>query len=408
MGLFRMPALGADMEEGTLLEWLVKPGDEVAKGQVVAVIDTAKSAIDAEVFESGVVAELLVEPGTSVAVGTPLARIKGVDEQTPPEPPPEPVHEPTPAPPAPPPPLRHLMHEYGLSTGEVHGTGPEGRITRADVLDARRPPARARVTPRARRLAHERGVSLDTVESAGVVTGADIPAVAATHADRSATMREATAALMGRAGQEIPHYYVVDEVDMSAALEWLSQYNAERTPRERLLPVAMFLRATVLAAQAVPDLNGSWSDGFQPAEGVDLGVAVATRAGGLVTPRIVGAQALTIGELMAQLTDIVRRARSGRLLGSQVQPGSITVSSLADGGPGALFGVIYPPQVALVGVGSIAERPRVVEGKVVVRPTSTLTVAADHRASDGRTGARFLAAMIDVLEAPERMEGDVS
>lgn len=417
MGLFCMPALGADMEEGTLLEWLIKPGDEVAKGQVVAVIDTAKSAIDAEVFESGVVVELLVEPGTTVAVGVPLARIQGVAEESspsaptpdlPPAPALEPRQEPKPVPaaPAPPPPLRHLMHEYGLSTDEVHGTGPAGRITRADVLGARKQPSRARVTPRARRLAHERGVALDTIESSGVVTGADVPATR--HADRTASMREATAALMGRAGREIPHFYVVDEVDMSAALEWLGAYNRGRGPQDRLLPVVLFLRATVLAAQAVPDLNGFWSETFQPAEAVDLGVAVATRGGGLVTPRIVDAQELSVGELMAQLTDVVRRARAGRLLGSQVQPGSITVSSLADGGPSALFGVIYPPQVALVGIGSIANRPRVIGDEVAARPTSTITVSADHRASDGRTGARFLSEMINVLQSPERLEGEGS
>lgn len=216
-------------------------------------------------------------------------------------------------------------------------------------------------------------------------------------------MRVATAALMGRAAREIPHYYVSSIFDVSSALEWLREHNAHRKPRDRALPAVLFLRATVVAAEHVPTLNGHWADEFVVSTGVHLGVAVATRSGGLVTPRIVDAQNLDLDALMARLTDLVRRAKGGRLRAGELQPGSITVSSLADGGPDALFGVIYPPQVALVGVGGIAERPWVVDGDLRVRRTVTVSLAADHRATDGRTGARFLAAFGQALTHPEEL-----
>ena len=418
MGLFKMPSLGADMDEGTLLEWLVKPGDAVHKGDVVAVIDTAKSAIDVEVFEDGIVAELLVEPGTLVPVGTPLARIDG--GQAPPEPTPEPVPETHPVPRLAPP-VRHLMHQFGLDVSDVVGSGPRGQVTRKDVLvaagessvggppvvvvPAAPPPAsRPRITPRARRLAAQRGVDLDALAGSQVVTGPDVQAATPkAKVDRTAAMRAATAALMGRAAREIPHYYVASTFDITSTLDWLREFNAGRKPRDRVLPAALFLRAAVVAATAVPELNGHWDEQFVAADGVDLGIAVATRSGGLVTPRIVRAQDLDLTGLMGHLTDLVKRAKAGRLKGSELLPGSITVSSLADGGPDVLYGVIYPPQVALVGVGAVAPRPWVVDGELAIRSTVTVTLAADHRATDGRTGARFLGAFGQALTHPEEL-----
>ena len=259
-------------------------------------------------------------------------------------------------------------------------------------------------TPRARRIARERGVDLTALAAETIVTAADVPAKAKrAPVDRTAAMRAATAALMGRAAREIPHYYVAQTFDITATLQWLREANADRKPRDRVLPAALFLRAAVIAATKVPELNGHWTDEFAPADGVDLGVAVATRGGGLVTPRILGAQGLDLQGLMVRLTDLVKRAKAGRLKGTELQPGSITVSSLADGGPEALFGVIYPPQVALLGIGAVGQRPWVVDGELAVRSTVTVTLAADHRATDGRTGARFLAALGEALTHPEEL-----
>ncbi|MBK6764248.1 MAG: 2-oxo acid dehydrogenase subunit E2 [Micrococcales bacterium] len=427
MGEFTMPSLGADMDEGTLLEWLVKPGDAVHKGDVIAVVDTAKSAIDVEVFEDGVVAQLLVEPGTVVPVGTPMARIESAGGTAPVVPP---VVADVPAEPvtALAPPIRHLLHQYGLDPADVHGTGKNGQITRKDVLAAAgessaggpapivpetplpatpapAPSSRPRVTPRARRLARQRGIDVAALTATNdIVTGAAVEsAPKRAPVDRTAAMRAATAELMARAAREIPHYYVVSTIDMTGALDWLRERNAAVKPRDRVLPAVLFLRAAVVSATKVPDLNGHWDDHFHPAPGVDLGVAVATRSGGLVTPRIVGAQDLDLTALMGQLSDLVKRAKAGRLKASELQPGSITVSSLADGGPDALYGVIYPPQVALLGIGSVAPRPWVVDGEAVVRSTATVTLAADHRATDGRTGARFLDEFAHAVTHPEEL-----
>lgn len=217
-------------------------------------------------------------------------------------------------------------------------------------------------------------------------------------------MRAAIASLMARSAAEIPHYYVTQTMDLSTPLAWLRTHNDALPVRARVLPAALFLRATVIGALAVPDLNGHWVDGrFRGSDRVDLGVAVATRGGGLVTPAIPDAGASGIDELMARLVDLVRRARGGTLRQQEIAGATITVSSLGERGPEALYGVIFPPQVALVGIGGILERPWAVNGMLTVRPTATVTVAADHRASDGRTASAFLTAFAHALEHPEEL-----
>ena len=476
MGTFAMPSLGADMDSGKLTEWLVQPGDEVHRGDIVAVVDTAKSAIEVEVFEDGRITELLIEPGTEVPVGTPLASIEATGphpQGSAPEAAADQQADQLPvADAAQPsveqvsrvatPPVRHLAHQLWVDLATVTGSGPEGRITRSDVRAAgaghaastpgptpepsaaaapvpqsgaamaaapsQQPPGaepRGRVSPRARRLAEQRGVDLSAIQAGSApITGDDIAAaaptaaaepaaspkpsaaraVAADGADRRDRMRQATAHLMARAAREIPHYYVSQTFDAQPMTGWLAQHNARLPVRERVLPIAVLLRAVVLAAQQVPALNGHWvDDAYAPAEGIHLGVATATRGGGLVTPALRDAQSLDVDGLMAALAGLVKRARAGTLRSSEIAPGSITVSSLADGGPDALFGVIYPPQVALVGIGAIADRPVAVDGMLAVRPTCTLTLAADHRATDGRTGAAFLQTMIRALANPEEL-----
>lgn len=223
-------------------------------------------------------------------------------------------------------------------------------------------------------------------------------------ADRKAAMRTAIANLMSRSNTEIPHYYVTQTIDLATAMGWLRAHNAPLPVAMRVLPAAMFLRATVLAAAAVPDLNGHWIDGaLHPAGRIDLGVAVATRGGGLVTPAIPDAGDLPIDDLMGALSDLVVRARRGNLRQAEMAGASITVSSLGETGPDALYGVIFPPQVALVGIGGIVERPWAVNGMLTVRPTVTVVLAADHRASDGRTASAFLATFAHALQNPEEL-----
>ncbi|WP_405653500.1 2-oxo acid dehydrogenase subunit E2 [Streptomyces sp. NBC_00019] len=485
MAEFTMPSLGADMDEGTLLEWLVGPGDLVHKGDPVAVVETAKSTIEVECFETGTMAELLVEPGTTVPVGTPLALIgapakkpehpageekphttreprnarqpegsektekaakrraarrapKKREPAKPPSPPPERATVPAPvltttrqgihteAGPL----VRHLAEHSGVDLETLHGSGPGGRVTRTDVEEAvaaRQP--RLRVTPLARRLAAEMGVDLAMVRGTGkdsAVRAADVrraargPATEAPSAhvgapavrpsaerlsgDRGTAMRRAIAGLMSRANRDIPHYYLSTTVDMAAAMDWLHEHNRRSPLGERLLPAALLLKAAALAARDVPELNGSWTDDhFTAGEGVHLGVAVSLRGGGLVAPALHHADTLALPQLMTALKDLVTRARTGRLRGSEVSDATITVTNLGDQGVETVFGVIYPPQVALVGFGRVVDRPCAVDGMLGVRPVVTATLSADHRATDGAVGARYLTAVTRLLQNPEQL-----
>jgi pyruvate dehydrogenase E2 component (dihydrolipoamide acetyltransferase) len=401
MGTFVMPSLGADMEVGTILEWKVRPGDVVHHGDIIAVVDTEKSDIDVEVFEDGTVEELLVEVGREVAVGTPLARIAPATAPTAGTTPVEVVpptatatRRPTKkgkkaAPPHPRRPTkvrtdhvrasplaRRQAAEHGVDIAALAGSGPGGAVLAADVRLAAGAPSTATVAP-----------------SPAPHDGAD----------RQAAMRHAIGELMARSKREIPHYYVAATIELGAATAWLADQNARRAVTERLLPAALLLKATALAARQVPSLNGFWDDGFQPATGIHLGVAVSLRGGGLVAPAIHDADALSLDELMAALRDLVERARAGRLRSSEMSDPTLTVTNLGDQGAEEVYGVIYPPQVALVGFGKIAERPWAVDGLIGVRPTVRATLAADHRATDGHDGSRFLATIDRLLHTPEEL-----
>ena len=476
-----MPALGADMDEGTLVEWLVKPGDEIHKGDIIAVVDTAKSAIEVESFHTGTIERLVMPVGETVPVGTVLAVIteaapaaqqaaappitpRPVPPITPRPvppitPPPVPPITPRPAPPATLPPappatlpappattplVRHEAEELGVDLAAVHGTGRGGRIIRVDVEHAAAA-RRVRATPLARRLAAELGLDLGPIAGSGPggairetdvrqaaraasaavaagppVTPAKPAGEPAAHgeiatrpgparapagaADRAGAMRQAIGRLMARSKREIPHYYVSNTVDMGTAMAWLRERNRSLDMSDRLVPAAPLLRATALAARQIPQLNGYWTDEhFTPGSAVHLGVAISLRRGGLITPAIHDAADLPPGELMARLRDLVNRARAGRLRGSELTDATITVTNLGDQGVESVTGVIYPPQVALVGFGKIVERPWAVGGLLGVRPVVISTLAADHRATDGYTGARFLTLIADLLQRPEEL-----
>jgi pyruvate dehydrogenase E2 component (dihydrolipoamide acetyltransferase) len=217
-------------------------------------------------------------------------------------------------------------------------------------------------------------------------------------------MRRAVGDLMARAKREIPHYYLATTVDLSTATDWMREQNRRLPVTERLVPAALLLKAAAVAAREVPQLNGHWTDGaFVPAPAVHLGVAVALRGGGLVAPAIHDAADLPLADLMAALRALVARARGGRLRSSETTDPTITVTNLGDQGVEAVFGVIYPPQVALVGIGTVVERPWAAAGMLGVRPVVTATLSADHRVTDGATGARYLSAFDRLLQRPEEL-----
>jgi pyruvate dehydrogenase E2 component (dihydrolipoamide acetyltransferase) len=463
-----MPSLGADMDHGKMVEWLVKPGDYVHRGDVVAVVDTEKTVMDVETFEEGVVAELLVDVGTTVPIGTPLARITATPDDggtaaTPAKgPAPAETVAPVPAPasaPVPPlvqpsvsPPVRHLAHRLGVDADSIRGTGRNGAVTRNDVERAARaaPPAaaggeasRTRSSPRARRLAAERGLDLALVTGTGpggAVTEADVllagrPAAAempagpapagpapdlagagapsegagpearpAVAREREASLRRAVGALMSRSKKTIPHYYLSTTLDMAASVAWMQSVNLERPVSSRLVVSALLLKAAALAAKDVPEVNGFYvDDEFRPSQSVHLGVAVALRKGGIVAPAIHDADTLPVDALMDRLRDVVARARAGRLQRAEMADPTITVTNLGDLGVESVFGVIYPPQVAMVGLGRLREEPWAHAGMLGIRAVVTATLSADHRVSDGLRGARYLARLEELLQKPEEL-----
>jgi pyruvate dehydrogenase E2 component (dihydrolipoamide acetyltransferase) len=393
---FKMPALGSDMDEGTLNEWLVKPGDPVTRGQVVAVVETTKAAVEVECWQEGTIHELLVPVGETVQVGTVLATLQAPGEAT--EAPPTKRMKPAKAPAA---------VEPGSGDRKLApATGPTPA-----------PHHRRWVSPAARRLAVSLAIDVDAVAGTGpqgAVTINDVEHAAAsakkpepkrTAGDRANEMRKSIAAAMSRSKREIPHYYLADEMPMDKALTWLAERNAHRSITERVLPAVLQLKAVAVAAQRFGEFNGFWrGDGFESAAGVHVGVAISLRGGGLVAPAIHDVPDKNLDELMGGLTDLVARARAGSLRSSEMSDPSITVTNLGDQGVDTVFGVIYPPQVALVGFGKPAQRVCAVDGGIRIATTVQSTLAADHRASDGHRGALFLATVNELLQQPELLE----
>lgn len=410
MAEFLMPSLGPEMESGTLVEWLVKPGDQVKKGDIVAIVDTEKASIDVEVFESGVIEKILIPVGQNVPVGTPLAIIGNGSGVT----------KTVPAPEAAPQPATETAEERK----------PEARAQTPPEPAAPTPapsaPASGRiaVSPAARKLAEERGVDLSTITPSapgGAIHLADVekaaggaapapptkaPAKLAQPAGRDlASMRRAIAAAMSRSKREIPHYYLGHQVNFAAAQAWLARTNAERPITERLLPATLLLKAVALAVREVPEMNGFCIDGkYQASDAVHVGMAISLRrGGGLVAPAIHDTDKKSLAEIMKDLQDLVARVRAGRMRSSEMSDPTITLTALGERGVDSVFGVIYPPQVSIVGFGAARERPWASGGMLGVAPVIDASLSADHRVSDGHRGALFLATIDRLLQEPEQL-----
>ena len=391
---FVMPKLGADMTQGKLVEWCKKPGQPIKRGEIIAIIETDKANVDTESFVDGVFESALVEPHDEwLPVGTPLAVIR-VEGEAPAEVTAamQPgavvttvaVPAPSPAPairvpvaeaalerlkisPA----ARKRVLDLGIDPARLTGTGPGGRITLEDVeraAEAAPPPAPGEV------------------------------------ADKSQRMRDAIAATMARSKQEIPHYYLGTTIVMAKALGWLEERNKERPVTERLLPGVLLIKATALALRQVPELNGFWLNNHaERSRAIHVGVAISLRSGGLVAPALHDADQCSLNELMRRLQDLTKRARANSLRSSEMTDPTITVTSLGERGVDSVFGIIYPPQLALVGFGKLVERPWVVDGRIVAQPVVSATLSGDHRATDGHRGALLLDAIDHLLQEPEKL-----
>jgi len=389
-----MPQLGADMSAGKLLGWRKNVGESVSRGDIIADVETDKADIEIEVFTSGVIERILIQPGEKVPVGTVLAIIRREGEVAKGETPLAPRVAPSEAAPAKPvapvlparpsvsaaepkrvhvsPVARKAAAELGIDLASLVGTGPGGRITLEDVQKA---------------------------AQAKAAQPAPVPEL-----DRRARMRQAIAAAMARSKREIPHYYLSTAIDMSRVMAWLTQENLKRSVEDRLVYGVLLLKAVALALHDVPELNSLWSAGkaVQLAD-VHVGAAISLRGGGLVAPALHNTDRQSLDELMKNFRDLVQRARAGSLRSSELSDPTITVTSLGEQGVDAVFGIIYPPQVALVGFGKITERPWSSAGQIVSRHAITATLSGDHRVTDGHRGGLFLAAVDRLLQEPEKL-----
>ena len=415
-----MPTLGADMTEATLVEWLVDEGENIRRGDIIAEVETGKGIIEIEVFEDGIFERMLVRPGETVAVGTVIAIIRATEQPQEPD-----------------------QADHGRESPEQK-TPPADKTT-GDALKKTDTPAmrtvrplteqapedkeprptetRLKISPRARKKARELGIDPEHIKGSGpqgVIIADDIRKEETALGSPETTwpqgrdnrgqekiqerMRRAIAKATARSNREIPHYYLQTRIDMHRALTWLSEYNRPRPVKERILPAVLGLKAVALAARKVPDLNGFWIDSrLQPSKAIHVGVAISLRGGGLIAPAIHDVDTQGLDDLMHSLHDLITRARSGRLRGSEITDATITLTSLGDRGVETVYGIIYPPQLALVGVGKIMDQPWAENGMLTVRPVVSATLSADHRATDGHTGSLFLEALNHALQRPEKL-----
>lgn len=375
MSTFVMPSLGADMQSAVLMEWKVKEGDPVTKGMVIAEVETSKGVIEIEVFEDGTVEKLLVEEETECAVGTPLALIRSKDTAAAIEPTPQDLATP----------LLETLKE------------PEHETVAAAE--------RIKASPAARKRAKELGVELSALAAdKEAIHLAAIESEVTAKTPQPSGMRQAIAKAMSRSNAEIPHYYLSTSVNMTPALHWLEAYNKNKSIQERILPAALLIRAAVYALKEVPELNGFWkNDQLQMSTQINPGIAIALRKEGLITPAILGAEQMDLDATMQALGDLITRTRSGKLRNTEITQQTITLTNLGDLGVESVYGVIYPPQVALVGFGRIMDAPWAQGDMLCVRKVMQATLAGDHRATDGRTGGKFLDRLNQILQTPEEL-----
>ena len=410
------------MRDGTLIEWQVKPGDHIEKGDTVAVIETSKGAIEMESYHSGTISELLVEPEIKLPVGSVMARMESDSplsesaiEETTSETVPltneqrqEPELNDTQLPPYIPP--KHLRsapssteakvnksqsrlyaspaarkqaHQSGIDLLSLTGSGPNGAIVLRDLTSQ---------------------ISTRPVEPSQENTSATPTSTATPSSSTTSAMRQAISDAMTRSKQEIPHYYLALEINLTQAQNWLMEQNQQREPEQRLLLPAILITAIARQLAKHPQLNGFYQDGhFTPSADINIANTISLREGGLVTPAILNANQLTVAQTMDSLRDLTERARHGRLRSSEISQGTITVTSIGERGADMITGVIYPPQVAIIGLGRLRKVPVVDGDAITVGDVMTVTLAADHRVSDGINGARFLHALAKQLQHPEAL-----
>ena len=420
-----MPAMGADMTEGTVVKWLKSEGDDVARGDKLAEIETDKTVVEMEAYNAGILRKIVLGAGTKAPVGSLLAYIGGADDVLPttdaaPEPAVEAVSEPEPeielefpvaevpsppesfAPAAAPassipaaptveggrikasPLARRLAQEKGYDLAAIPATGPGGRITRDDVLDFKPAPAFA-----------PSGVAVSAPSV--TVDGSDIELT---------TMRQAIARVTVRSKTEAPHYYVTSGVDMTEAMSFRAQLNAELAESGVRVSVNdMIIKALTMAIVKYPKWNTTFhEDRLEGHESVNIGVAIALEAG-LIVPALIGVQSMSLVDVAKASKDLGARARGegGSLTQEELTAGTFSTSNLGMFGTDTFAAIIVPPQAGILAVGAVKPTPVVLDDEIVVRQMMNATISADHRVGDGAEAAILLNEVKDNLERPLRL-----
>jgi pyruvate dehydrogenase E2 component (dihydrolipoamide acetyltransferase) len=414
-----MPALELAQETGKVLKWLKNPGDSVSKGEPIVEIETDKVTVEVEAPASGVLREVSAQPGDVVPVGKTIAMIFAAGDAF------SPAAAAAPAAVAPGPALvkasplaRKVAEQHGVDLAAVKTAS--GRIEKADVLayvESRTgaagngaPATVARLaaaSPKARRLAAERGLDLRAVPGSGpggAVLAADVPAAAS----RAAAAMPAApgvsnvwrimAERMTASWTTAPHFYLVREVNVSRLVTWRER--ASKRTGVRITYTDLLVKLVAAALVQHPRANVAWRDGaIVPNAEINIGLAVAIDDG-LVVPVLHRVDALSLAEIASRREDLVSRAQAGKLRPPDIQGGGFTISNLGMYGVDAFNAIVNPPQAAILAVGRIAERVVALNGQPAVQPTMVLTLSCDHRALDGARGAQFVEALAELIEEP--------
>jgi pyruvate dehydrogenase E2 component (dihydrolipoamide acetyltransferase) len=390
-----MPQLGADMTEGTILRWRKGEGDMVERGEVIAEIETDKANVEIEAFEGGVFRKALASEGDVIPVGGLIAIIAGADDD-----------------------ISRYKSAPAATRPAADGAGANAEP--ADRARRRSQPedgSRQRVSPVARRLADELGVDLRNVRGTGPdgrIVRRDIEEASRQISGSTTTtqphapasrMRQAIARRMSQSKREAPHYYLLIDIDMTDAMTFRAEFNASIPEQERISVNDLIVRACALALRAHPEFNAT-IEGEQPTRHDDrqnVCVAIALEDG-LIAPALLDAASKSLARIASETKELVARAKGGHLRPDELTAGTFTVTNLGAYGVETLIGIIQPPQTAILGVGSVMSQAAVRNGEIVVREMMKMALSADHRATDGAQGARFLAEIKRLLEQPPLLE----
>lgn len=361
-----MPSLGADMSEAKLLHWRVQKGDTVKKGQIIADIETQKAAIEMESFREGVIMALHAQPNDVIPVGGLMATLNESSASS----------IPVKVSPA----ARHLATLKGIDLTLLKGTGPEGVIELADVEAAL-------------------GLAMAIPPSTLALEATKATPPAPVNSTSLINVRAAIAKAMTRSKKEIPHYYLKETASVDPLLSSLDKLNGELDPSEKILLPALLSKIIVDTLKEFPDLNAYYeNDKIIRQREINLGVVISLKQSGVIVPALLNTENKNLREFNRALLDLIARARNGKLKNRELTEGTFTISNLGDLGSEEVFGIIFPPQVALLGIGRLQKKPAVINNEVTIAQQITLTLSGDHRATDGIMGSRFLNALRRKLE----------